>query len=282
MRDHLAGARKVALIDWHTGIGGYGEPFFLCFNEEGGPLHELAAREGVVQAVFAVAGREILHGLLGGRHRGAAPVLAQQLRMQDGVIRVGGVRLAVVDEVAVQVDIVLGGAAQVREPPRVDGVHHDDRHVGVQRRRAVAQHPADLRGRAEKTLQPVGAADRQQPARCVGAAKARDIGMQGPAVRPGPAFVQVLRQACAGRGRRGAELVARPVIIERIALVEFHGVFLAPHSGCTVAVVDCSQNTSLRCRNRIRLVPVRPITTRLNRQANIVATSMLTEADWIR
>ncbi|CFO05193.1 Uncharacterised protein [Bordetella pertussis] len=47
-------------------------------------------------------------------------------------------------------------------------------------------------------------------------------------------------------------------------------------------MVDCSQNTSLRCRNRIRLVPVRPITTRLNRQANIVATSMLTEADWIR
>ncbi|WP_050833572.1 M14 family metallopeptidase [Bordetella pertussis] len=44
VRDHLAGARKVALIDWHTGIGGDGEPFFLCFNEEGGPLHELAAR----------------------------------------------------------------------------------------------------------------------------------------------------------------------------------------------------------------------------------------------
>lgn len=41
---HLAGAERVGFIDWHTGIGGYGEPFFLCFNEEGGALQALAAR----------------------------------------------------------------------------------------------------------------------------------------------------------------------------------------------------------------------------------------------
>ena len=34
----LEGAQKVAFIDWHTGIGDYGKPFFLCFNEAGGPL----------------------------------------------------------------------------------------------------------------------------------------------------------------------------------------------------------------------------------------------------
>ncbi len=32
---HLAGAKRVALIDWHTGLGEPGEPFFLCFNPPG-------------------------------------------------------------------------------------------------------------------------------------------------------------------------------------------------------------------------------------------------------
>src|SRR5690606_30138758 len=41
---HLLGAKKVGFIDWHTGVGEYGEPFFLCFNEEDGPLWELAAQ----------------------------------------------------------------------------------------------------------------------------------------------------------------------------------------------------------------------------------------------
>jgi hypothetical protein len=34
---HLAGVKRIALIDWHTGLGERGEPFFLCFNEQGGP-----------------------------------------------------------------------------------------------------------------------------------------------------------------------------------------------------------------------------------------------------
>jgi len=38
----LADAEKVAFIDWHTGIGDYGKPFFLCFNDEGGALFQRA------------------------------------------------------------------------------------------------------------------------------------------------------------------------------------------------------------------------------------------------
>jgi hypothetical protein len=38
VKDTLLNAEKVAFIDWHTGIGDYGKPFFLCFNEPGGPL----------------------------------------------------------------------------------------------------------------------------------------------------------------------------------------------------------------------------------------------------
>ena len=36
----LAAARQLAFIDWHTGLGEYGRPFFLCFNERGGPAWE--------------------------------------------------------------------------------------------------------------------------------------------------------------------------------------------------------------------------------------------------
>jgi hypothetical protein len=34
VRRHLCAATKVAVIDWHTGIGAYGEPFFLAFADE--------------------------------------------------------------------------------------------------------------------------------------------------------------------------------------------------------------------------------------------------------
>ncbi|WP_020200862.1 M14 family metallopeptidase [Cupriavidus sp. WS] len=40
----LAQAERVGFIDWHTGIGDYAEPFFLCFNEEGSALQREAAR----------------------------------------------------------------------------------------------------------------------------------------------------------------------------------------------------------------------------------------------
>lgn len=42
--DHLGAAERVGFIDWHTGIGGWGEAFFLCFNDEGGPLLAEAVR----------------------------------------------------------------------------------------------------------------------------------------------------------------------------------------------------------------------------------------------
>lgn len=32
-RTYLGQARKIAFIDWHTGLGTYGNPFFLCFND---------------------------------------------------------------------------------------------------------------------------------------------------------------------------------------------------------------------------------------------------------
>ncbi len=41
---HLGAVRKLGFIDWHTGLGKPGEPFFLCFNERGGPDWQRACR----------------------------------------------------------------------------------------------------------------------------------------------------------------------------------------------------------------------------------------------
>jgi len=42
--EHLAASQRVSFIDWHTGIGEYGEPFFLCFNDEGSAEQAQAAQ----------------------------------------------------------------------------------------------------------------------------------------------------------------------------------------------------------------------------------------------
>jgi hypothetical protein len=42
VQEFLTGAEKVAFIDWHTGIGDYGKPFFLCFNDAGSELFQRA------------------------------------------------------------------------------------------------------------------------------------------------------------------------------------------------------------------------------------------------
>jgi hypothetical protein len=44
VQETLGHAEKVAFIDWHTGIGDYGKPFFLCFNDAGGALFARACQ----------------------------------------------------------------------------------------------------------------------------------------------------------------------------------------------------------------------------------------------
>lgn len=66
---HLDGVKKIALIDWHTGLGERGQPFFLCFNERGGGAWERACqwwgRENVESSGgFGGAARPNYTGLL--------------------------------------------------------------------------------------------------------------------------------------------------------------------------------------------------------------------------
>lgn len=79
VRRHLAGVQRLALIDWHTGLGERGEPFFLCFNEPGGPGWQRAChwwgRDRVeTKGGFEGASRPRYSGLLfHGVQRYAAP-----------------------------------------------------------------------------------------------------------------------------------------------------------------------------------------------------------------
>ena len=41
---HLGSAQRVACIDWHTGMGGYGETFFICFHDPRHAKFETASR----------------------------------------------------------------------------------------------------------------------------------------------------------------------------------------------------------------------------------------------
>ena len=40
---YCAHASKIALIDWHTGLGAHGEAFYMCFSEPGNALYQRAA-----------------------------------------------------------------------------------------------------------------------------------------------------------------------------------------------------------------------------------------------
>ena len=79
VRRHLGGVRRLALIDWHTGLGERGEPFFLCFNEPGGAGWQRAChwwgRDNVeTSGGFEGASRPRYSGLLfHGVQRYAAP-----------------------------------------------------------------------------------------------------------------------------------------------------------------------------------------------------------------
>ena len=66
---HLGKVARLAVIDWHTGLGEPGQPFFLCFNEPGSDGWERACdwwgRERVeTKGGFDGAGRPGYQGLL--------------------------------------------------------------------------------------------------------------------------------------------------------------------------------------------------------------------------
>ncbi len=85
VREHLAPAEKVGLLEWHTGIGAWGEPFFLCFSEPGSAELAQAARWWGAERVLGVRP----HGLARPAYQGL--VLQAVERFLDGRPLAGGV-----------------------------------------------------------------------------------------------------------------------------------------------------------------------------------------------
>ncbi len=115
---HLAGVRRIALIDWHTGLGEHGAPFFLCFNEAGGPDWNRACewwgRDRIEsRAGFEGASRPRYTGLLfhGVQH------FAAQAEMTGAVIEFG-TRPMLEMRRAIQIDRHLKFGAALPAPVR--------------------------------------------------------------------------------------------------------------------------------------------------------------------
>ncbi|MNR48731.1 hypothetical protein D3C85_1680050 [compost metagenome] len=104
-------------------------------------MRVLSAGDDVEQQVRAVSLPELLQ-LPGARvERGLGPCARDQMRVQRGVVRIGGVGARVVDEIAVQVDIVFGGAGVVGVAIRIQRMHQHHVHVVRQRPAAVGVQP---------------------------------------------------------------------------------------------------------------------------------------------
>jgi hypothetical protein len=68
VRDQLSQAKRVLFIDWHTGLGGFGEGVFLCFNDKHSDEFALACdffgADRIAAEHFADSGTPRYQGLL--------------------------------------------------------------------------------------------------------------------------------------------------------------------------------------------------------------------------
>lgn len=90
--EHLRGIEKVAFIDWHTGLGRYGEELLLCFNDPGTPEYGQCERwwghdRITTQEGFDGARRPSYRGLLfNGLQRFVAPAQFAGVAVEFGIL----------------------------------------------------------------------------------------------------------------------------------------------------------------------------------------------------
>ena len=91
-REHLSGIEKIAFIDWHTGLGRYGEELLLTFNEPGTPEYGQCERWWGRERVAATHGfdgakRPTYQGLLfHGLQRFVAPARFAGAAVEFGIM----------------------------------------------------------------------------------------------------------------------------------------------------------------------------------------------------
>ena len=144
-------------------------------------MAELAAADDALQRPEAVCIRVVCQRSMGTRDRRVIPGGGHQGVGKPVVLRRRGVgaAVAVVDEVAVQVDVVLGHAAQPGETVRIDRVNEDHGGATVvpQHRGMIEQ--SDLNTGAAEALGTVGAGHDEHDAFGAGRAEVGDVGIQG-------------------------------------------------------------------------------------------------------
>jgi hypothetical protein len=160
----------------------------------------LAARQRPVRRLDAVLA---LEGLDGGRQAGDA-ALRQCRRVQDRVepivVGIVGMRRAVVEEVAVEVDVVLVHPPQPGEAVWVEGVHQHQRDAGRPAGGEAVVEQEALDAGAAQPLDAVRTRGNQQHPRCVGRAEPGDVEEQRRTVGAGQRMAMGVNL---GAGRRG-------------------------------------------------------------------------------
>ena len=153
-------------------------------EEQSAGIAMLAARDRGLKREIAVLLGIGLQRLLARRPRIRGPFRRVERRGDLVVARVQRQRRREIDEVAVQVDIVLGHAPGPGEAVRIDRVDDQRADAGGQPRRTAAGDPAGLAARAAMPLDPVRRGNKKQRARRIIRPEPGGVDAEVAAVRP--------------------------------------------------------------------------------------------------
>ena len=128
-----------------------------------------------------------------------APVGGDQVWVQAGIVGILG-RSRVVDEIAVEVDVVLGRPREMGKSVGVEAVDQKDADVVRERLRPKQFQPGDLCRRAGVGFQPVRTADDDELPRAVAVAEVGHVDAERFAVGTRLFRVGVMREVGAGCG----------------------------------------------------------------------------------
>ena len=162
----------------------------------------LAAGDGTLKRHLAVFSDEVLELGIALSDRLDVPLLWNQYVVKPVVFHISRACDAMVDKIAIEIDVVLSDAPQPGEAVRVDGMNKHQSDVlgdrtGLARGEQSGQHP-----RSAEPLDTVGRRIEQQHAACVGTAEARDVGEDGRSVGCGRRVLERLDDGAGSRRGR--------------------------------------------------------------------------------
>jgi uncharacterized protein DUF2817 len=89
VRNGCRGAKRVAVIDWHTGLGAPGEPFYLCFNRPGSALERRCLDWWGQKSSTGFSEGQERPAYTGLVYQGIESLLSSQAEVAGGVVEFG-------------------------------------------------------------------------------------------------------------------------------------------------------------------------------------------------